>query len=191
MNTSNTPDDDAPGAPGQLRDKLPPIPVPPGLEARIAGSLRAAGLIEGAPPRRRWSGALWATAAGLVIFLTGYGVAVYRNGRPPDAAAQTRYALLLYAGADVADTAGTPGDVEEHRRWAATLANGGHTIVGEKLARDGVVLNPSGLIADAGPALEGFFIVSAANETEAQSIARSSPHFKHGGRVVIRRIEPT
>jgi hypothetical protein len=92
-----------------------------------------------------------------------------------------RFALLLY---DVAAGAG----VREMSLWARELQQRGHYITGEKLAPDRVVVSPSGEDVGGG-AMTGFFVVSAADVREAESIARSSPHVRHGGRIVVRPIE--
>jgi hypothetical protein len=36
----------------------------------------------------------------------------------------------------------------------------------------------------------GYFIVNAASEVEAVSLAQSSPHVKYGGTVVVKKILP-
>ena len=152
--------------------------MPPLLEQRVERSLRAAGLLGARRERGRRAVLFAALAAGLCCFAAGFGVAAARQ-RATTTDAAPRYVLLLYgAPGAVAD----PADVAEHRAWARRLAAAGHAVSGEKLV-------PNDAAGDGG--LEGFFVVSAASDTEAEAIARGLPHRLHGGRVVVRRIEPT
>ena len=48
-----------------------------------------------------------------------------------------------------------------------------------------------GAAASEAAELQGFFVVSAASQAEAVSIARSSPHYRNGGRIVVSLIDPT
>ncbi len=67
-------------------------------------------------------------------------------------------------------------------------------MAGEKLGDSARELTAAAVVdraATDSESLAGFFIVSAASAAEADSIARSCPHVRHGGKVVIRRIEPT
>lgn len=180
----------------RLFGPLFPQPNPPAtLEARVEKSLIAAGLLRGGRGRRDWRAPLMlALAVGVVCFAAGFVVGAARHTLDGPKASQhtPRFALLLY-GAPVGQP--SPSDVEEHERWAARLATEGHSIYGEKLVSGEVSLLPSR--AGANPinlpdaALQGFFVISARSEAEAVEVARSSPHYRHGGRIVVRRIEPT
>lgn len=182
--------------PGRLASSLGRPRVPESLEPRVRGSLIARGLLRDATAGRRWrSPLLAAIAAGVLCFVAGRQVE--RVSHRGDAAAtaplsrRERYVLLLY---DVPDRTATSNDVEEHRQWARSLVRGGHEVTGEKLAPAELTLAPVGIPQRAtprAPVLEGFFVISARDETEALEIARSSPHFRHGGQVVIRHIDPT
>ena len=194
MNESlnDKPEDDSGG---RLAGSLPPVTLPPALEARVERSLVSAGLLVPARDVSRRKAILTALAAGLVCFAVGLGVGTVRArpSAPPVAVTSNntpKFALLLYG--DAADTVHSASDVEEHVRWARQLAREGHQISGEKL---GGYAEPIGTGSTASGApdalLQGFFVISAANDVEALAIARSSPHFRHGGRVVVRRIEPT
>jgi hypothetical protein len=179
------------GRPGWLAAHLHPPAAPPHLESRVARSLRGAGLL--APVQRRGASRPWRTAsfsaiaAGLLGFWLGFGVAAPRNASAPRIGATTpRFVLLLYA----TPGANGRGGVEEHRQWAASIARSGHAITGEKLEPVAAPDPDAGAGAGTG-ALEGFFIVTARDEAEAATIARSAPHARHGGLVVVRRIAPT
>jgi hypothetical protein len=181
--------------PGQLASKVLRPTLPPTLEARVSDALADVGLLR---PRRsrtdRWIRVLTAAAACVGFFLAGrwtsrpveatHGTSITSGSTP-------RWVLLLYGKQNGASTA---NDVEEHRAWARALAAGGHDITGEKLSPTELTLAPGGAASHGGgnaPALEGFFVISARDESEALEIARSSPHYRHGGQVVIRHIDPT
>lgn len=185
-------DDDTP-----LPYAFPRPAVPADLEARVKRSLSDAGLIDPATPMRRvrYFPSAWRIAAGIALFLAGFGAARVRQvgeSPGPGAVSGDRYALLFYAGG--ASDRGVD-DVAANRSWAHDLVAAGHDVSGEKLDTSGVlVANPDDVSAGklpAGPPLQGFFVISAGSEAEALSIARSSPHFRNGGRIVVTRIEPT
>jgi hypothetical protein len=180
---------------GLLGPLFPPPNPPATLESRVERSLIAAGLLRDSRRGRNWRAPLSvALAAGVVCFAAGFGIGASRHNLDGRTASphEPRFALLLY-GAPVGQP--SPSDVEEHKRWAARLATEGHSIYGEKLASGGASLPP--FPARATPidlpdsALQGFFVISAPSEAEAIEVARSSPHHRHGGRIVVRRIEPT
>jgi hypothetical protein len=180
---------------GLLGPLFPPPNPPAHLQARVERSLIAAGLLRDSRRAGNWRAPLLvALAAGIVCFAAGFEIGASRHnldGRTASSHAP-RFALLLY-GAPVGQP--SPSDVEEHKRWAARLATEGHSIYGEKLApAEGSLLpSPTGATPINLPdsALQGFFVVSARSEAEAIEVARSSPHYRHGGRIVVRRIEPT
>jgi hypothetical protein len=67
-------------------------------------------------------------------------------------------------------------------------------VAGEKLGDSARELTAAATVERAATdpeSLAGFFIVSAASAAEADSIARSCPHVRHGGKVDVRPIEPT
>lgn len=85
--------------------------------------------------------------------------------------------------------------VTEYSAWAAALRERGRLETGEQLAAaeillvrqaDSIVVGERGPAAEAG-ALTGLFVIRAASESEALSIARTCPHLKYGGRVVCGR----
>jgi hypothetical protein len=169
---------------GELAPMLERPTPPPELEARVARSLRERGLIG----RRRPSLRPWlAAAAAILIFIAGYATSnVRRADAGVEPAAELRFALLLYESP-------TPGvaidDVGEHQDWARQLAADGHEVSGEKLGVTTAALPETP--APGSDALQGFFVISARDAGEAVAIARSSPHFRNGGRVVVRAIDPT
>ena len=182
---------------GPLAPKLPPTDPPPRLEQRVLATLAQRGLLAPAsrPGRRgRWWRIGGALAAGIVLFVAGaLTQRAWLAGRITAVGATPRYALLLYGG-QAASAAAERERVDEYRQWARGVAARGRYIAGEKLGDESRELTATGVIErpPAGAeALAGFFIVSAPSLAEAESIARSCPHLRHGGRVVLRVIEPT
>jgi hypothetical protein len=49
---------------------------------------------------------------------------------------------------------------------------------------------PAGTAGDA-PRVSGFFLIRAGSLDEAEAIARDCPHLRHGGRVLVRDVDPT
>jgi hypothetical protein len=183
---------------GPERDRLRALPreqpPPPGLEARVVEALRGRGLI--APRRPRvWVASLAAALAGLVCGIAVSRGTVREPGRPPAAEGRS-YALLLYPGAALETSAADEhARVEEYRSWARGLAAQGRLVSGEKLQRPVRLLRAAMPVAveDADPhgRMQGFFLVRAPSLEEAEAIARSCPHLRHGGAIALREIDPT
>jgi hypothetical protein len=180
-----------------LGPKLPSHHPPPALEERVVASLARRGFLSTADNREhrrhRWKvGA--ALAAGIVLFAIGALSERIRSAGQAKADLRPRYALLLYGGSAAGSASEQSLVVDEYRRWARGIAQRGHYVAGEKLADWARELTGAGVAATTpndSAGLAGFFIVSAATPAEAESIARSCPHLRLGGRVVVRRIEPT
>jgi hypothetical protein len=153
-------------------EQSPPVE----LTDRVVRRLRAEGLLR-TEPRSAWLSLAAGAAALVLAFAAGW----YTANRKPD---EDRYLLLLY---------GTPAQrsearVEEYRAWAAEQRRLGRDVRGERLGPSEVFVGqghaPSGL------ALLGFFLVSADGDTDAAEVARSHPHVRHGGAIVVRPIDP-
>jgi hypothetical protein len=87
--------------------------------------------------------------------------------------------------------------VREYAEWAGARAEQGELVAGKKL-REGpdVVIGANGSVETPAPSagaarLGGFFVIRAADASRAVEIARSCPHVRYGGSIVIRAIEPT
>ena len=179
--THENPDDDA--ANPELASLPAEMPPPPAVRAALVGQLRHAGLIRRRRPRR--SVLLQAAAMLAVGFAAGW---LASRGLQPAGPGPhgTRYMLLLYGAA-------APGDdrrVEEYRAWAAGVARRGIRVSGEKLGEGSTALGDSRGVPP-GPELNGYFTIEVGTEAEALAIAGSHPHVRHGGTIVIRRIDPT
>jgi hypothetical protein len=157
------------------------------LKARVARSLREQGLIAAARPR--WIGPL--AAAGLAVAAL---LLVALWPRPGDDQ-RPAFVLLLYEDAGFSTTRPEGELVAEYGAWAAGLDRDGHLVLGEKLADASLVLETGGMSAASGierPAagrLTGLFVIRASDQEAALGIARTCPHLRYGGRVVVRPVE--
>ena len=171
--------------------------VPPQLKGRITQSLRDLGLIRGPTPVRR---RLWLTAgamaAATLLFVTGFGI----GRRPVKPAADTRpsFMLLLYEGRDFRLGPSLAAAEAEYDAWADSVQQGGAGVVGRALVHAAQLLRntPQGVRVESEDAaspqgmIDGFFIIRVTDEAEAVAIARTHPHLRHGGWIVLRPIKP-
>jgi hypothetical protein len=102
------------------------------------------------------------------------------------------YLLLLYPGARYVP--GGPADeaarVAEYGAWAGRLRRAGQLVGAQKLKPAELWLGAADTeTAAAGP--QGYFLVRARDNAEAEAIARDCPHLRHGGRVAVQAIDPT
>lgn len=154
------------------------------------------------PARRAWAWGALALAACLAAFFAGISVSDRGAGRQPAAPATLeRFLLLLYEDESYRAPV-TPAEQEtrvtEYSAWAADLRERGIEIEGEELAPPAEADRlagrgaggEAGRGAPAGSAgtLAGYFIVEAEDQPAAVAIARTTPHLKHGGTVVVRRV---
>jgi hypothetical protein len=187
--TGGSPADDSPG---QLSSTLSQPSAPDRLQQRVVASLTERGLLR--PRHQRLRTRLLriaaAAACAALIFVTGMRIGHDQVPLPTPRGAQ-EYAILLYG-----DGAGAGAQsVAAHQRWASQLRRDGHTLSGRKLGASATLLRATPAAPDSAAggtqALTGFFVVTAATETEAIAIARSTPHFASGGTVVVRMVERT
>ncbi len=181
-------DDNGGDEPGALRPVLPRIEPPPSLENRVRGTLMARGAIaSGVRPGVVWARRIGLLAAGVVLGVlvrgsTGSPRPAGRDGTPG------QYALLLYGNPPEDTGAVHAARAREYGRWASRLQGarwvGGHELgaVIETLGTSGA--SPPG-VADR---LAGFFIIEAPSPERAAEVARSCPHLKYGGRIVVMAV---
>lgn len=175
------------------REALPPKP----LEDATVASLVSRGLLR--PSRRSRRVLEWglAAAAAVALFVGGYFTG--QEGRGTPAPELPRFLLLLYEGPEYRNT--PPGREEERVReygeWAAERGALGQLESGEKL-RDGggLRIETDGSVSPVPLStgetrLTGFFMIRAPDDRSALEIARTCPHVRYGGSVIIREIDPT
>jgi hypothetical protein len=155
------------------------VDPPPALETRVVMALRERGLLR--RKRRLWPGAA-AAAALLAAFAAGWSLGA--RGREPVATAP-RYVLLLYGAAT---SGGEVDRVSEYREWARGVRAGGRVTGGERLGDEDIATFGA---EPPRTAIRGYFVLEAASDRDAAAIARTHPHVRHGGSVVVRRILPT
>ena len=111
-----------------------------------------------------------------------------------------RYLLLHETPADSASI--TPADMREiigrHQAWARDLAERGQLAGGEKLTDDGgrrLRLQDGRPLASDGPYTEahdvigGFYVIVAADDAAAETLAAGCPHLQGRQWIELRRIE--
>ncbi|MFN8060986.1 MAG: YciI family protein [Vicinamibacterales bacterium] len=89
--------------------------------------------------------------------------------------------------------------IARYRAWAKGLADKGQLVSGHKLReeggkvlskRDGSLRVSDGPYAEAKEVVGGFFIVEAADYSEAVALASACPHAQYG-RIEVREVQPT
>ena len=178
---------------GMLRERLPAPEPPTELSARVQQTLTERELVR--QPERR--GSAWASrvaliAAGIVLGILGRG-AYHEARESPGAAGSSapagQYVLLLY-GAPPGDTGVVHAARErEYGRWASALDGGARWVGGNELHDVVAQLGGPPSMQDAAlERLAGYFVIAAASPQRATEVARTCPHLKYGGRVVVMTI---
>jgi hypothetical protein len=168
---------------------------PPALEEATVAALAARGLLR----RRRWLGATAVLAASLLLVAGGLALSRFETTAVEPVDARPRFALFLYEGPAYRQPAydGVAARVQEYVDWAQAERMDGSIEGGEKL-RDGeavaFVSADSAVVSAPRPdetQLAGYFLIRAADQRSAVAIARTCPHVRYGGTMVLREIEPT
>jgi YCII-related domain len=171
------------------RDALAAVPRDidprPELRDRIEAELHRNGLL-----RRGRGATILAVAAALIAGFIG-GLLLPRTGpaAPPRAtplvAHQREFILFVHDTPYMRVDGKEAERVDEYRRWAQELRARGTLTGGEKL-RD----ERSGVGSNSQPSdIGGFFRIVARNRAEAEAVARSCPHIRHGGWIEVREID--
>lgn len=166
-----------------LRDLARDLAPPPGGAEPTVLALRRSGLIASRRGHAwKWIGGGLAAAAAFAAGLT--------VGRPTPAApdARPQFVVLLY-GAEARDAAEEQREVGEIKAWARGLAERGNALSGAKLAGSEYKLGAGPVESTAG--LGGYIVLAANGADEALAMARTCPHLRHGGRIVVRPVDPT
>jgi hypothetical protein len=160
------------------------ISPPPGLEDRTVAALSQAHLLRAPAPRWR---ARWPqVAAAVALFAAGAMTGAMWSGAAANVASgQPRFLLLLHGGSSVSPEEEAQV-VDEYRAWAGRIQREGRFITGERLGSQAIAV-PDGATAD--DSVQGYFVVSGADLSDAVSVAQFSPHVARGGRIVVRPID--
>ena len=183
---------------GTLRPHVSHAEPPPALAARVRETLEARGLVRSTTGGAR----LWVVRAALIaagVLLGVVGRGAYQEAREsrsvaavavPNGPRIEQYVLLLYG-----DTPGDTGAVHvarerEYGRWASALGDGARWVGGHEL-HEVVARLGGGGSAPADTASErvaGFFVIEARSREQAAEVARTCPHLRYGGRVVVMTV---
>jgi hypothetical protein len=176
---------------GALRERLPRLDPPDQLNRRLRATLESRRLVTLAPGRRTiWTLRAALLAAGFVLgaFATGLWSRAGSPAGSPASGRASQYVLLLYD-----DARGDTGAVHvarerEYGRWASEL-EGARWVGGSELGEVVAGIGPSGPLAIA-PAdrLAGYFVIEASSAERAAEVARTCPHVRYGGRVVVMSV---
>lgn len=173
-----------------LRDRLAPIDVPSSLAERVRGTLEGRGLIRQPTARpNEWPMRIGLIAAGFIFGLVARDAAG-RAGEPSAGASPGQYVLLLYG--DPADDTGAVhvAREREYGRWASSLGDGARWVGGHELGDVVQDIRPTGAARTRSDRLAGYFVIAASTRERAADVARSAPHLKYGGRVVVMAVAP-
>jgi len=175
---------DYPDEPLPDMSRLPrEVPPPPALEGRVLSEMRQQQLVRRSNPRP------WLQVAAAVVLL-GSGIGIGRLLAPaaiaPTPRVEQRFMLLLWGAAPVSDD---NARAREYGAWASATRQSGREISGERLSDEAVLIERDRPALPVPSEVQGFFIVSAASLEDAAAVARSSPHVRDGGRIVVRPID--
>jgi hypothetical protein len=173
--------------------------LPPALEDRLIRALREEGLVNSrlsafrAARRLATFAVAMSLAAGTGWFIGGRGSAV-EAAAPP---ASQLYALLIYSDDryhPITSAAGASARAREYGDWGRDRqyrdpGSGVRFLEGMRLGGAAAVLGAETPPEGSQPA--GFFLVQASDESRAVDEARTHPHLKYGGVLVVRRVGAT
>lgn len=134
----------------------------------------------------------WAVRVAAVAgFVLAYYAGARSVGSAPAAAAGPQYAFFLMNTpvTQWPDTLSAPQIVTAFREWAAPLATAARLASADELAPDFYLVNATGARAgDTAAGVNGFFVVTAADDSAAIALARSLPSVQYGGEVSVQRL---
>ncbi|MGD8375558.1 MAG: hypothetical protein PVF68_05405 [Acidobacteriota bacterium] len=180
-------------------DSLSPEMEPPAaLEERVLRTLRDQGLVRAIVPARPRDRLRPVAVAVSLVLALALGFAGGRLIPGAAGAPSPDYILLVRPGPGEITPVGDEEAMRrfgEYSRWYRDVAARGRMVGGEKLVDDGgFVLSGDGVAPlptamSATGAVEGYFLIRAADDAEAERIASTCPHLKYGGVLEVRRID--
>jgi hypothetical protein len=177
---------------GALRAHMIDAELPRELAERVRRSLESRGLVKATASRRPWTTRAALIAAGIVLGILGRDAYLETReslGASSISAPASQYVLLLY-GAPPGDTGVVHAARErEYGRWASALDGGARWVGGNEL--HDVIAQLGGPPSGTGGSVErlaGYFIIAAPSAQRATEVARTCPHLKYGGRIVVMTI---
>ncbi len=174
-------------------ERLDPHLAPPaGSEDQSVMGLQSAGMI---PSRKRRRAVVlgFGVAAAAALFGAGLAIGLLAGAgklRAAQPAGSPRFILFLFGDPTV--TVDAERDrTAEYKKWASELRRG-QFIAGETLSIGGHHLGspPSDPRGAEGSELRGYFVIEAPDLVRATEVARTCPHLRHGGRILVRPIDP-
>jgi hypothetical protein len=154
------------------------------LYERVRSNLARQGAFQ--RPVRRWIGPL-AAAAGIALAY----VAGMRAATPPEPMPGQQYAFFLLNTPEARWPAGVTSAeiVEEFRSWAQPLVAAGRLAAADELAEEYRLVDLDAVrTGDRAEGVNGFFIVTAPDDSAAVMLARTLPHVRQGGVVSVQRL---
>jgi hypothetical protein len=166
-----------------LRVSVDPSPE---LYHRVSAGLGRRGAFR--RPVRRWLGPLAAAAAVVLAYMAG----VRSSAVPAPATVpgpQYAFFLLNTPEARWPEDVSPVQIVEEFRSWAQPLATSGRLALADELAEEHQLVDQmTARIGDPAQGFNGFFVVSAPDDSAAIQLARTLPHVRQGGVVAVQRL---
>lgn len=208
---SETPDDNGWPHSAADRDSLPTeIPPPASLEDRTVDLLRQRGLLEderhGSTPSTGWRSVRASFAIAACVAVLALGVVIGRMSAFTDStpagsltgAETDLYALMLYetSGYDRPSGSEAMARYSEYGQWIAMARERDQFVTGEDFdAQHGWLLVPTDagvdiqqrLVTDRSAPLSGVLFIRADDPDAALQLARTLPHIRHGGEVVVQK----
>lgn len=162
-------------------------------QQQLVDDLKQAGHLRSASSRPRLAHAVLMAAAAVILFAGGSWWGRKSGETGTVTSVLPRFALFLLEDSTFqgSRTVGHDSLVAEYSAWAARLAQSGNLLLGEELDAASWPLGTTAITSPASSQITGLFVVSARTETEALAIARSCPHLRYGGGIVVRPITPT
>ena len=167
-------------------------PADPRSQQQLVDDLKLAGYLRPASSRPRLVHAVLMAAVAVILFAGGSWWGRKSGETVTVTSALPRFTLFLLEDSTFQGgrTVGHDSLVAEYSAWAGRLAQSGNLVLGEELDAAAWPLGTAMTNSGSGH-VTGFFVVSARTETEALAIARSCPHLRYGGGIVVRPIIPT